>query len=434
MKLSPADRPRRSRRLPLAMAAVLLGACSVTNAEPPADLEVFGPWLGEEALAFEKVIEVFEQQTGLNVRYTGTASFAQAVVDRARQGDPPDVEIFPQPGLLAAMVDSGYVYPLADETGATVSADYSPVLREIGGDTDRVDGVIFRLSVKSLVWYRPEVFRQYGYQVPETMSELYDLTAQMIADGRTPWCLGVAAGKASGWPATDWVEELVLRGSGTDTYDEWVAGKLPFTAGPVEDAYLEFAGLLLTQGATSGSRRSILNTTPGGSVDGLLADPPGCLMYRQASFLASSLPTGTTIGPDGDVDVFVLPGVEADDPPPLLVGGDIAAAATDRPETFRFLGFLATPEAAQAWEEVGHFISPLESYDPAQYGDAFDERMNELLRDSPVVRFDGSDLMTPTVGSGSFYTSMLSYIGTSDLRESLEQAQAGYRHADEDAP
>ena len=437
MKPSLADRRRPGRRgaaLTLALSAALLVSCSSTSAEQPADVEVFGPWLGADALAFDNVIRVFEEQSGLDVRYTGTASFAEAAVDRARQGDPPDVEIFPQPGLLQEMMDRGYLYPLSDDDGPKVTPDYSPVLQGIGGKTQRVDGVIFRLNVKSLVWYRPELFREYGYEVPDTLPGLYDLTRRMIRDGNTPWCLGVSAGRASGWPATDWVEDLVLRGSGTDTYDEWAAGGLPFTAKPIADAYQEFGDLLLTQGATAGSRRSILNTTPAGSTKELLADPPGCLMYRQASFISASLPKGTTVGPDGDVDVFVLPGVEADEPPPLLVGGDIAAAASDRPETYQFLQFLATPEAAAAWEEVGHFISPLRGYDPQTYGDTFDERMNELLRESPVVRFDGSDLMIPAVGSDSFYTSMLTYIGTSDLADSLAEAQEGYRLAEEDAP
>ena len=50
-----------------------------------------------------------------------------------------------------------------------------------------------------------------GYQVPETWDELLALSDQIVADGGVPWCIGIESGGATGWPATDWVEDVMLR-------------------------------------------------------------------------------------------------------------------------------------------------------------------------------------------------------------------------------
>jgi alpha-glucoside transport system substrate-binding protein len=69
----------------------------------------------------------------------------------------------------------------------------------------------YKADVKSLVWYVPENFEDAGYEVPGTMEELKALTEQIVADGETPWCIGLGSGGATGWPATDWVEDMMLR-------------------------------------------------------------------------------------------------------------------------------------------------------------------------------------------------------------------------------
>ena len=83
-------------------------------------------------------------------------------------------------------------------------------------------GVPNKSDLKSLVRYVPSQFAEYGYTVPTTLDEFYALTDQMIADGHTPLCVGIESGPATGWPFTDWVEELVLRNQGIDYYNQWV--------------------------------------------------------------------------------------------------------------------------------------------------------------------------------------------------------------------
>ena len=67
------------------------------------------------------------------------------------------------------------------------------------------------LDVKGLVWYPAPEFEQAGYTVPTTWSELISLSERIVADGRTPWCMGWENGATSGSPGTDWIEGLLLR-------------------------------------------------------------------------------------------------------------------------------------------------------------------------------------------------------------------------------
>ncbi len=59
----------------------------------------------------------FTDCTGANVQYEGSKEFEAQIVVRVQSGNPPDIGIFPQPGLLSQIVnDTGAVKPLSVET------------------------------------------------------------------------------------------------------------------------------------------------------------------------------------------------------------------------------------------------------------------------------------------------------------------------------
>jgi alpha-glucoside transport system substrate-binding protein len=96
---------------------------------------------------------------------------------------------------------------------------------------------MFSADIKSLVWYRPDVFAAKGYEVPTTWDEMEALMEQMVANGDTPWAIGLESGAASGWPATDWIEDIMLRTAGPDVYDQWVNHEIPWTDPRVQEAF-----------------------------------------------------------------------------------------------------------------------------------------------------------------------------------------------------
>ncbi len=435
MRRPPASRvrPRHTAGAGLVVAvAVVAGACTSpggpeTTDEPTATVSVFGPWRGTAADAFRESMEPFEQQTGIDVVYTGSGDFTVDATRRLEDGDPPDVVVFPQPGLMSDLAERGYLVPPRADVAGIARSSHRQGLAEAAAEATSEAGILYRLNVKSLVWYPPDVFTDRGYDVPETWAELETLAARIQAEGTAPWCLGVESFEASGWPATDWVEDIVLRSQPTDVYDAWVAGDIAFTDEEIAEAFTAFAEITLATGRSFGARRGILNTPVGSAQSPMFTDPAGCLLHRQASFQADNLGPGTTIGPDGDTDVFVLPPTSTGTgPPPLLIGGTFASAATDTPQTWSLMSFLASAEGSAGWVERGGFLSPHRDVGPQDYPNEFDARVAQLLADADIVRFDASDQMDPAVGSGTFFQAMLDYIATGRLEEALTLAQSGY--------
>ncbi len=423
-------RAERHRAVALGVAVLAATGVAACTATPDSDsdqptVSVFGPWRGESAEAFRESMTTFEERTGIDVVYTGSANFVGDATRRVQDGLAADVMVFPQPGVMLELADQGLLVPLRSDVVQAATRSHRPEVTEALPAEQADVGIVYRLNVKSLVWYPPAVFDESGYSVPRTWSELDALAQQIANDGTTPWCLGVEAFTASGWAATDWIEDIVLRSTPVDTYDRWAAGDLPFTDAAIAASFEDFSEMALTVGRPFGGRRAVLNTNVQAAAQPMFDDPPGCLLHRQASFASDDLDPSVEIGPDGDIDVFVLPSRD-DEPPPLLVGGTFAASGTDRPQTWELLEYLASPEGSAPWVQRGGFISPHASVGRDDYGSELDGRMAELLADADVVRFDGSDLMPPAVGTGTFYSAMLSYIAAGQLDDALAEAQSGY--------
>lgn len=419
-------RRRRARYLVLLVVGVALAtACtsSTTVTQDGPVVTVFGGYRGVEAQRFAASIAPFEQQTGITVRYVGAGSFAKAIEERVADANYPDVAIFPQPGLIKEYAHQEILVPLNETTRAAVEKDPETAVGTVEGI---LYSVWFRASVKSLVWYEPQVFAERGYQVPSTWSDMMLLTRQMENDGFAPWCLSIESFGATGWVATDWIEDIILRQSGGDVYDRWVSGEISFEDEAIITAFDTFGEIVHEPGRVFGGTHRILNTPWHEAQDPMFETPPRCLLHRQGSVQQSNLPDSVTIGTE--TDVFVLPPMDSGEAP-ILAAGEFAAAFSDRPEVHALLQYLATPEAGVEWAAAGGFVSPHRSFDIDLYGDDLDRRMAEIMNGAEIIRLDGSDLMIPSVGTGTFWTGMQSYIRTGDARAAAVEIQAGYPEA-----
>jgi alpha-glucoside transport system substrate-binding protein len=414
---------RRASALVLLVAGVILAAACTSTAVVTQNgpvVTVFGGYRGVEAERFAASVAPFEEQTGITVSYVGAGSFAKAIEDRVANADYPDVAIFPQPGLIQEYARQGVLLPLDEETQATVTQYPETAVGTVG---DVLYSVWFRASVKSLVWYEPQVFAGQGYEVPSTWDEMMDLTSRMEIDGYAPWCLSIESFGATGWVGTDWIEDIVLRQSGPDVYDKWVAGEISFDDDQIIAAFETFGEIVHQPGRVLGGTQRILNTPWTQAQDPMFESPPRCLLNRQGSVQQAQLPSWVTIGKE--TDSFVLPAMDEGEPP-ILAAGEFAAAFADRPEVHALLQYLATPEAGAAWAAAGGFVSPHKAFDSDLYGDDLDRRMAEVVKNAHVLRLDGSDAMIPSVGTGTFWTGMVSYIRTGDARTVAADIQAGY--------
>lgn len=295
---------------------------------------VFGPWLGPDQEVVEKVLAYFAAATGADVRYTGSDSFEQQIVVDAEAGSAPNVAVFPQPGLVSDMAARGFIAPLGSETADWVRENYAAGDSWVDLSTfkgpdgnDDVFGLFYKVDVKSLVWYVPETFEDFGYDIPQSMEELKALTDQMVADGNTPWCIGLGSGGATGWPATDWVEDMMLRTQDPGVYDQWVSNEIPFTDPRVVNAIEEFGYFARNDDYVSGGAGAVASTDFRDSPKGLFASPPQCLMHRQASFIPAFFPEGTEVGLDADF--FYFPAyAEKDLGSPVLGAGTLCRSPT----------------------------------------------------------------------------------------------------------
>ncbi|TVP67035.1 MAG: carbohydrate ABC transporter substrate-binding protein [Leptolyngbya sp. LCM1.Bin17] len=409
-----------SQMVTLGLSLSLLSACNgnQTQTDPdasgPGTVTILGVVVGEQQDRLAAALAPFEAETGITVIYEGTDAFATLLPVRVESGDAPDIAMFPQPGLMADFADAGQLVPVdAALDPEDLAAAYSQDWLDLATIDDELYGVWLRASVKSLVWYNPQEFEAAGYSIPTTWDQMIALSDQIVADGNTPWCLGMESGDATGWVGTDWVEDIMLRTAGPEVYDQWITNDIPFDSEPVRNAFERFGEIVLNPDYISGGTVGAISTPFGDSIRGLFTDPPRCYLHRQANFIASFLPE--TVVPGETVAVFPLPGINPEFGTPVLVAGDVFAMFNDTPEARALMAYLATPEPHEIWASLGGFISPHEAVGLEVYPDQVTRQQAEILADAEIVRFDASDMMPGVVGTGTFWSGIVDYVGGQDL-------------------
>jgi alpha-glucoside transport system substrate-binding protein len=386
-------------------------------------INIFGPWRGEDQALVESMLAYFAAATGVEVKYSSSENYEQQIVIDTQAGSPPDIAVLPQPGLLADLASKGFLVPLGDEASSWINENYAAGSSWVSlGTFKGKDGenqfysFPYKADLKSLVWYVPENFEDAGYEVPKTMEELKALTEQIVADGGTPWCIGLGSGGATGWPATDWVEDLMLRTQSPEAYDQWVTNEIPFNDPKVVGAIEEFGWFARNDKFVDGGAAAVATTDFRDSPKGLFASPPKCYMHRQASFIPSFFPEGTKLGVDADF--FYFPAYAGKDlGTPVLGAGTLVSIAKDTPAARAFIEWLQTPIAHEVWMAQSGFLTPYKGVNPEAYANDQLRKQGEILTSATTFRFDGSDLMPGKIGAGAFWTGMVDFAGGKSAEE-----------------
>ena len=397
------------------------------------EVTVFGPESSEnEAGAMQDALDIFAAETGISITYTGARDFSDQINAQAAGGNPPDIAVFPQPGKVIDFGVQGFILPIPQDLVDFARPQWPGGTLETVSAADQVWALPNKTDLKSLVWYNSQIFADGGYTVPTTLDELLTLGTQMIADGVTPWCVGIESGPATGWPFTDWMEDLTLRLQGPDFYDQWVSNEVTFDDERVQAIGQTILDIWNTPGNTFAAGGSIAATPFGGNGEPLANGD--CAMHRQASFFAAFFPEGTTVGPGQQVDVFYFP--SADDSRPVLTAGTYVSAFRDAPEVWAVMEYLTSAEysterqRAQAARVGGGansgYLSANLNQDVSVYNE-LEQFFVETLQTADPARFDGSDLMPAAVGAGAFWTEGTSAVnGDKTIADAFAAIQAAW--------
>lgn len=417
--------------LTLIFSVVMVGCRSQSNAPQTTEVQsgdtitILGTLTGVGEDKMRAAMAPFTAATGIEIIYEGSDAFTTLVPVRVDSGNPPDMALFPQPGLMMDFAEAGQMVPLTDFIDrATLGDAYDEYLLNLVSLEDDVYGLWMRADVKSLVWYNPQAFEAKGYTVPETWAEMEALSDRIVADGSKPWCMGMESGQATGWVGTDWVEDILLRQAGPAVYDQWVSHEIPFADPQVKAAFEGFGAIALNPDAVLGGTTGILSTPFGEAPLPLFANPPGCYLHHQASFIVEFLPE--TIEPGVNLSVFPLPPMDPAQGNAVILGGIVFGVFNDTPAVRALMTYLATPEPHAIWAGLGSYISPHRQVSLDAYPDDLTRRQAEILQNADVLRFDGADLMPGAIGTGAFWSGIVDYVDGQDLDTVLSDIDAAW--------
>jgi alpha-glucoside transport system substrate-binding protein len=369
-------------------------------------------WTGNDETLFRRhVIEPFEAKEHIHVLYQGSSAESQVLDADVEAGTPPDVAVLPGPGELANYAKESQLQPL---DGLIDANDfYAPWAPKVsGGPGAGVHNywLPIKTDLKSAVWY------------PKGMP-----AAQRTAAAADPgaWCLGMVSGATSGWPATDWIEDILLQQAGPAVYDRWATGKLSWRDPRVERAWRTWGEMVgagqdkyvapaLKRGYETVSRAS---TVKGG---------PRCTLEHQSSFIRAD--SGWSHGGDAvrtDADFLhskdLIPGPHAAQDA-WEVSGDLAAMLHGTSQARKLIRYLARPDVQQAWSLAqSGFSADSKVHKSAYDTDPVTYKAAGTLSAPGTVRcYDASDAM-PAVMRDAFQRAAVRFLAEpSTLEEQLK--------------
>ncbi len=374
-------------------------------------INVLGVWGGDELASFQTMVAPWEAQTGGVMGFSGTRNLIAILTTRVVAGNPPDIAILPNPGQMVELVGDGHLTSLDSFLDMDkIRREYAQGWIELGTVDGKLYGIFMKADSKGTVWYNPKTFAAKGWQVPTTWDEMIALSDRIVAEGMNPWSVAVESGEASGWPATDWIGEILLHESGGDVYDQWVNHEISWTDSRIKSAWEKFGQITLTPNYVPGGAIAALAT---GFIDGSylpFEDPPKAAMYYLGAFtqgfIAEQFPD---LVAGEDYAFFPFPTIDSQYAGAVTGGANVVVAFKDNPTVRSFIEYLASAEAQQIWVERGGFTAVNNQVSLNAYPNPLARLAAEQLTGATVFRFDADDNM-PSAVQKAFWDGTLAYL------------------------
>jgi alpha-glucoside transport system substrate-binding protein len=373
-------------------------------------VDILAVWSGSEQDSFLAVLKPFEDATGVKVQYEATRDINAVLTTRVEGGNPPDIAGPPSAGQAASWAAEGKVVDLTNVVDmAQMKQDYAQSWLDLATSPDGKLFEIFTWSaLKGPIWYNPKTYD--GPNPPKTWDELEAWAKQKADSGTTPWCIGLESGAASGWPGTDWIEDIVLRQSGPEKYDQWYQGKLAWTSPEIKSAFQQFGSVATDPKMVNGGPASELTLNFGNGGDALFTNPPGCFLHHQATFITDFFTKNTpTVKPVTDFNFFGFPDINPQYAGTVEVVGDSLSMYKDTPQARALIKYLTSPEAQSIWVMRGGKLGVNKRVPPEAYPDELAKKAGAIIASAKTVRFDASDLM-PDAMNQAFWKAILDYV------------------------
>jgi len=358
-------------------------------------IEVIAFWSGGEQQAFTKVLDLFKQTSGADVRYVaGGDDLSTLLQTRIKGGNPPNVAISPHPGVVAQLARSGALKPLDPAVAGMVERNYAQMWKDLGTVDGKLYSVYFKANNKSTFWYDNRILSKYGLKTPGNWDEFLDLCTSLSDLGIPP----VAVGGADGWVLTDWFENVYLRMNGPDMYDALSRHKILWTDPSVRSTFETLRQFFGQDMFIPGGRDGALQTTYEDSVIDVFGPRSKAAMVYEGDFVSGVIKEETEARLGTDAKFFTFP-IDPDNAG-TVVGGDAAIALKDDAATVAFMKFLASPQSGAEWAKLGGFLSPNKQMSFDAYPNELTKKMAEpLVNADHGIRFDMSDMYPGQFGA-----------------------------------
>jgi alpha-glucoside transport system substrate-binding protein len=406
--------------------AVVLAACGPgTTTAGGKHLTVLATWGGDEQKSFLAMVKPWEDKTGNKIDYTGSRDLNQLLTTRLQAGNPPDLAGLPGPGQMAEFAKKNQLIPLDNAVDLNqMKEQYDDSWIKLGSVNGKLYGIFIKTALKSLIWYDPKIASSAGLSLsassaPKTWDDLTAATSQLAAAGKTPWCIGIESGAASGWPGADWLQDIFMRQAGPQMYEEWAAMTLPWTDPAMKKAWQTWGAVVNDPKQTFGGKNYVLSTNFGTAFDPMFSSPPKCFLHHQATFITSFFQKDfPSVQPVTDFNFFGFPDINSQYSGVQQVSGDLFGMFKDSPEARDFIKYLTTAEAQTIWVKRGGALSPNKKVSLSDYPDPLSKQAAQILVAAKPAEFSADDLMSNAM-SQAFFKGVVDFVTNPSQLDSI---------------